>query len=562
MKKYLILLSLFCLCFTIGCKKDVTELQNDPVIVLPAKDQYLRAFSSALNMAIRENPSMVSVIKAEVQNKYDGDYDVLFDRLSNCDVNLPLTKGSSDKVTFGELIERHLAIPGDVRSSTDVLAQIQEEYPGLQISVPVHADMLSEEAIPPVVFIPTELSETEIEYLEGFDRDGNLISIDAIEAPDEAVIVIGQSERLHIPLDPYAPLAPDGLVATRSSDSIILTWNSVSGSSGYDVYRKAQGESSFTCVGSPSGQNSISYEDTQISATLTYSYYVVTRALVDNGDLFYEATSGPSIVVTVNAPSVLPALNSFSVECEGNHLKIRWLNEGITNCDINLSYYDPRWSDPTPQLIATVNGSSTNSYNFTPSSTMKGHRLVFEANRTNSVGNSDTVYDIVYPPFRNVEDFSPVKLTKIDMVTEENMNHLEHWYRGAPEFYIKIIGVNSNGVAQELVDQIEVRFSGRNVAETFDRNLYYWLYDHYYGWYSALRFYIEEGDNDATYSFSATAKLGFKVGKFLDFSLGGSFTANFSTSGQNCGFIDMLYYENPVLTRETQQEQLRVSFSD
>lgn len=540
-------------------KTDRSESLIVSDVTLQTNDE-LRLFTAAVNAAIRENPAMVSVIKTEVLKKYDGDYEVLYKKIANKKVSSPSTR-SNEGCTFSELIETQLSSSIGTRATSEVLAQLQEHYPYLQIAVPIHADQLNEDVVPTVAFIPTIMPESDLEYLVGFDSEGSNVLVDAINPPSVPVIIIGQNERLRS-FDPYAPLPPNAVVATRTTDSIVLSWESVTGSSGYDVYRKAQGESSFICVSSLFGANNISFEDTNIVATVTYSYYVVTRAMVDNGSIYYEAVSSPSTVVVVNAPSVLPALSSFSVECEGNHLKLRWMNEGITNCNISLSYYNPNWVDPTPQLITTVSGTGPNSYSFWPPSSDKGKRIIFEATRTNALGNSDTVHDFVYPPFRNVDDTSWVKLTKIDMLTEENMNHLEHWYRGAPEFYVKLVGVNSSGSTQELVSQIEFQFDDRTISQTFNRKLYNWLYQSYGGWYSALRIYIIEGDNPFDYNFPATAQVGAKVGDRLEFSLGNLLSVLFTTNGQDCGFFDLMYYENPVIIKETQQEQLLISLSD
>ena len=75
-----------------------------------------------------------------------------------------------------------------------------------------------------------------------------------------------------------APNTPSGLSATAvSSSQINLSWNSVTGATGYNIYRDTSSSGSFPRLGSEptvSGESNTSYSDTGLTAGTTYYYRV------------------------------------------------------------------------------------------------------------------------------------------------------------------------------------------------------------------------------------------------------------------------------------------------
>jgi len=68
------------------------------------------------------------------------------------------------------------------------------------------------------------------------------------------------------------PAAPTGVTATvASSTSITISWSSVTGATGYKVYRSASSSGAYSQVGTPT---SASYTDTGLAANTTYYYKV------------------------------------------------------------------------------------------------------------------------------------------------------------------------------------------------------------------------------------------------------------------------------------------------
>jgi fibronectin type 3 domain-containing protein len=70
--------------------------------------------------------------------------------------------------------------------------------------------------------------------------------------------------------------APTGITATTSSTSITVSWNTVSGAIGYNIYRAATGTGTYIKLNASAVTGS-SYSDTGLSGATTY-YYTVSAA--------------------------------------------------------------------------------------------------------------------------------------------------------------------------------------------------------------------------------------------------------------------------------------------
>ena len=118
------------------------------------------------------------------------------------------------------------------------------------------------------------------------------------------------------PNDGSIPTVPTGISASaNSSSSITVTWNIVSGASGYRIYRSSTSSGSFKQVESAT---STSYTDTGLSANTTY-YYKIT-AYNSNGE------SPQSTTVSATASSggggTDTSLNGTWVDEYGNEMKL------------------------------------------------------------------------------------------------------------------------------------------------------------------------------------------------------------------------------------------------
>jgi hypothetical protein len=90
--------------------------------------------------------------------------------------------------------------------------------------------------------------------------------------------VPSQSITLYVvPAGSVATAAPTGLAATAGNATVTLTWNAVSGATGYAVKRGAASGGPFTLVASLTGASTTTYTDTGLTNGTTY-YYVVSAS--------------------------------------------------------------------------------------------------------------------------------------------------------------------------------------------------------------------------------------------------------------------------------------------
>ena len=103
------------------------------------------------------------------------------------------------------------------------------------------------------------------------DSNGNL-TINFTKGNDYPIVsgieVIGAGS----PPPAAVPAAPTGLQAMAGNAQVTLSWNTVSGASGYNVYHSQTSGSGYTLIGSPTSPSSV---DNNLTNGTTY-YYVVT----------------------------------------------------------------------------------------------------------------------------------------------------------------------------------------------------------------------------------------------------------------------------------------------
>lgn len=189
-------------------------------------------------------------------------------------------------ITVKELLNDYLPNknPSNMRTSESAIEALSKKYPDLQVSVPVKAEEWeSESYIPKVTFIPLEYQDGITQSVLGYDNNNNIITIDAINEPENAVIVIGPNERIPEPIDGPILIVdvpdPVSLTALPTEAGIRLNWNmstttNSQNTTGYYIYRQGVNDNVFRKIQTVLGANNRSYNDNNIINGASYTYYV------------------------------------------------------------------------------------------------------------------------------------------------------------------------------------------------------------------------------------------------------------------------------------------------
>lgn len=562
-------------CFS-SCEKvheEIPDRGNTMISEMSEYDIDMKDFAKAVHLAIVNNGDLRERISSEALKQFDGDYDVLLTTIScqtvQVDDAMLKTKTGNDEMTVKELLDSYYDSFTETKSANSIIEELQNKYPDLQVSVPVHAEEWDPETyIPVVAFRPSDYDDATVETIPGYDSEGNYIDVDAINIPEDPVIVIGLNERIgtgdgmtadtanitYPPVTiidggnvhPVSPSAPYGLNAQPTENSIFLSWEQNGEPNTYYVYRKAQNETEYAKIGTISGADNKSYEDRNLSPSMYYSYYVtsayvsVTRTSGLNPVKIIVSESDPSSSVLVQAPEIPDALSHFEARLAGDKVELRWNNDKYTESETHIKYMVPEFFTTYRELGTEPTPADNLIYN----SSYKGTRVMYKATRENNMGVSDSKYDYIYPPYRNADKPSPVYIKQIKFTDWS----LERWPAGKAEFCLKVLGVNDDGQTIELQKEMLFNFdNGSSTSQVFTgRKALDWLYLGDDDWYSALTFYMEEYDRDTkAITFTIAARLNIKLLEILEASFGAEATVSFMDRGEICGTTYLNYFDNP-----------------
>ena len=570
----------------VACSREESMINNPNLLMNQSVDYNLNsdwnvksdAMAFAVHQALRQSPEFSAALKKEVLKRVSGDYEVLLSTLSTMSIidSSPVTKsGMEDVMTIGELLDGYMASGVHTKSSGSFIEDLQNQYPNMQISVPVHAEDWDEQSyIPTVVFVPEEFSDGETQYVPGYNSEGESVLVDAINEPSEPVIVVGMSERAgvilpELPEQPEVPTpaAPTSLVATQTSAGIMLTWQGAGSCTGYKVYRKVTSESNYTQLKILMGHQNTILEDRNVLASENYSYYVKAFNIPSGNILDKEEWAAsfvyslPSNMVVCQAPSLPSPVASLETYAQGTNVELRWSCDQNQNAQTEIySYFG---NNASFTLLNTLGGNLTN-YIYTPP--VRAQRIIYKVNRANELGQSSPVYDFIYPPYRNTASGSYVYVSSIKC--NGDISEIESWVNGSPEFYLKIVTTDDQENPIVLQDKIAFSMDSRdNVATVFNRNVHnWWCFDPSKDWYSTLTFMLVEYDAYKS-EFSAEATVGISrkdtvLGYNINLDL--SMTASFSWENGDiyCGQAYLRYFENPNTVLYFPNYDIQVQLSD
>ncbi len=471
--KYLIYTITCLLIILSACKKEPSQDEIKNTVSLFEENEYnldLKDFSLAVSTALKSS-DFRKTLKEEALIMFDGDYDILIKKVIDRKITTPssLLKSNKTIYTVKDLLEDSYPVNNSLglKSTSDIIDILTMKYPDLQIAIPVHAEDWDETSyIPVVAFIPAEYDDLTTKTVTGY-INGNAIPVDAVNEPTKPVIVIGQNERSVLPIDPVDPTdpptipeTPTNLTGIQTETGIRLTWvmppfTDPLNTSGYDIYRKSVNETTFTKIRTVAGAYNRAYDDNNIEASRSYTYYVMSN--------FRGENSYPSNYISVTAPNFpKPVLAFDAIQNSLNEIELRWQNDHSQYIlETKLSKHVIGVTNDY-QLINTF---TPNQQDYFDRNVVAGKKVIYKINHVTSIGESNAKYDFVQVPFRDISQKSPVYIKQIKFSDWR----IEGWLAGKPEFYITVTNVDAGGKTPFTVqNQMNLEFNSRSsTSQTF-----------------------------------------------------------------------------------------------
>lgn len=575
-----------CCVFTLAsCSRENLEPempQTSTTVSAERYDEDVKNLAIAVNKAINENPSFRRFIKDEVMKQLDGDYDMILSTVLDKSIStgdLKMTRAGADEMSFKEMLSLYYEGRPTTKSSGNAIEDLVNEYPDLQISVPIHAeDWDAETQVLDIAIMPSDYEDLVTETVPGIDSEGNPIIVDAINEPDKPYLVIGPGERVdtsryHIgPTLPPYELGPYELpVSATHKLEISLKYEKKSVRleadlqpiiyldinkgkyviSSFDIYRTSDESDTYTLIARGLSGGS-AYIDNTVDPDCTYRYKVVAQA--SKGTRVGSCTGYASIITNDDVP--MPVSDFVATSISSGRNKLTWTND-------NTEYYKTVIYRTTPtetrKLIATLDPLTDFYYdsNLTP-----GEKWTYEIRKVNENNGYESVaqYTYVYNPYRNPEGVSRVMLRKIHV----NAGEVEGWMAGKPEFYITVYGLDTDKNVTKLGGTIDVKFS-EDLDDSQDLNglLHNWSYFNDMLYYPAINFHMIEYDQPTfNIDVTVTAKAGIKLMDYISLDAVGSLTFELKNRGRDCGCASILYFENPEQTIQLQSYGASLTISE
>lgn len=298
--------------FSYSCSKDdstqsLEKLEVRSSINLTHQDVDFRDLARVLSIGVKENLSLRTLIKREALFKYDGDYDILLNKIKNEQLSTnsgqqtvsaylgsiysrlglsPILHGEGVDTTgvgsvsvFPTIIIYTPSYPNgipQISNPSDIILYLVSVYPDIQISIPVHAnDWDVSTYIPICTYVPEDYNEPTTLTVEGFDN-GISVTVDAVNEPNDPVVVVSNSERRLQQVSLVNP--PDvsiQLTASQSAFGINLSWTVTNPNSdeiiGYRIYKKSLISNSFVAVADNMDKDNKTYNDIVVNPNENYA---------------------------------------------------------------------------------------------------------------------------------------------------------------------------------------------------------------------------------------------------------------------------------------------------
>lgn len=550
MKKLNLIVMVLILSALLSCSKKETTFSN---VLLGDKietfddteyNTMMKSIAIAVSETMNESPEFRQLLKTEALKMFDGDYDILISKISNMEVssNQSNFKNSEVKMKVKELLSSKIATETKLKSGGNILDELIEAFPLLQIAIPVHAeDWIPEVYTPTVTFLPEEYKDATTEILTGYDKDGNVEYLDVINEPEVPVIVISQNERVGDTnpeqVSQPVPASPLNLTGTLSNTGVNLTWSMPGGSNntntmGYYIYRKSASQNDFVYIGQSMYFHNKTFNDNSVSQGTFYQYFVRSY--------YYNQVSEPSNTLSILSgnPNAVLSVNVYSRGINVN--EVNWSND--YSSPFNFTKIS-RQIVGVDNYYVTLGTFAPNVHEFFDTQFPLGKRIVYKAVQVSSNNSqSNPKLDVIRTAYRDINYPSPVYVKRVHFDDWS----IEQWPAGKPEFYLNVANVNiPTGATFKVVDQMEFNFNARvRNSQVFTGKK---ILDWYPGfWYDMLSLSLVEYDRSWG---SGKVTIGVKYNKKnqdstnIEYSGGINYEITINDDFENCGVAYYNYFD-------------------
>ncbi|MDR0830908.1 MAG: hypothetical protein LBN95_12495 [Prevotellaceae bacterium] len=329
-------------------KTKMNALSKEEILIAEEYNADFEQVALAVSQLIATNSEFKQILKKEVAEKFDGDYNVLISQL--------VTNYSSMESWFGD---KNIEIRG-----------IVEKYPLIQIAIPINFEKWNIENLP-VFYLPYDFNEVETELVNGFNGN-EFITLNPNEKPDFPVAVISNNERTEVLARGPSRIisAPTNLTAIAGPDGITLNWEKPTEGviNSYYIYRSDDtNPTNYKKIRTIFGEDILSYFDKDTDTEIMYTYYIVGvhtilkhRYVIESDPFILYRFPIPRVSSPSNTASAViyrdyPANTLFISNAVKNKLTLNWGH--LTYNPQNVEVWRRAQADSHYTLFSTLNGN-------------------------------------------------------------------------------------------------------------------------------------------------------------------------------------------------------------
>lgn len=240
--------------------KGKDKIRKDPISesYYSKKEKNLQRSSFSKNLAeALKDIEFRKYLKNESLKQIDGDYDIYLRTLWE--------EGKKEDTKFKKTIQNDLSLKAN--TTKDKLPTMESNDPNLMIYIPSPKNWDPYSEIPIVCYLPMNFDEDKIQYLKGYNHEGEELKISAEKQPDFPVMIIRKSETIRDDFDfegkssyealsnymdrgielrpkecPVPPPSPVSNVKVSAVlQSIQLSWDAAEDATKYSIYYSNDG---------------------------------------------------------------------------------------------------------------------------------------------------------------------------------------------------------------------------------------------------------------------------------------------------------------------------------